>query len=288
MEFVTLVPVSPVFLPDTYQSCRRRRLNHHITRFYACKFPSGSDEDGQLTTSVRRPIAPSPPPLLEDLVPNPDTNVQRQKKQYHGISRNPLASKLWLSSKLSPPPPPPPDDIFHSPTPTVTPKLTPTFTPDPTPPPETDFRQKGKIFVGNLPLWMKKNEIAEYFRQIGPVKSVVLIKGHHDPRRNVGYCFVIYGGPTAEESAEKAVEFDGVEFHGRVITVRLDDGRRLKTRSNERERWVAGDDRTEHRSKWHEERDVACRKFRRVLDTHPENWQAVVSAFDKITKVLSI
>ncbi|KAG0449201.1 hypothetical protein HPP92_027445, partial [Vanilla planifolia] len=76
-----------------------------------------------------------------------------------------------------------------------------------------DYREKGKIFVGNLPLWIKKNEIAEFFRQFGPVKNVVLIRGHEDPGRNVGYCFLIFGGPTAEEAAVRAVEFDGVEFH---------------------------------------------------------------------------
>ena len=126
----------------------------------------------------------------------------------------------------------------------------------------------------------------EFFRQFGPVKNVVLIKGHDDPERNVGYCFVIYGGPTAEESAEKAVELDGVEFHGRVLTVKMDNGRRLKARAEERERWVKGEgDRREYRSKWHEERDDARERFRKVLDTRPENWQAVVSAFEKVAKV---
>lgn len=148
----------------------------------------------------------------------------------------------------------------------------------------TDYCQKGKIFVGNLPLWIKKNEIAEFFRQFGPVKNVVLIRGHEDPGRNIGYCFLIYGGPTAEEAAGRAVEFDGIEFHGRVLTVRLDNGSRLRARAEERAKCLAGEKR-EFRSKWHEERDVACRRFRMVLDTEPENWQAVISSFEKISKV---
>lgn len=140
--------------------------------------------------------------------------------------------------------------------------------------------------MGNLPLWIKKNEIAEYFRQFGPLKNVILIKGHDDPERNVGYCFVIFGGPTAEEAAAKAVECDGVEFRGRVLTIRLDDGGRLKAREEERERWVKGEVKgREFRSKWHEGRDGAQRRFREVLESQPGNWQAVVSAFERIPKV---
>ena len=149
-----------------------------------------------------------------------------------------------------------------------------------------EFRQVGKIFVGNLPLWVKKPEVAAFFRQFGPIKNVILIKGHDDLERNLGYGFVVYDEPTAEKSAMKAVEFDGVEFHGRVLTVKLDDGRRLKTRAAERERWVEeGLDGREHRSEWHSERDDSRKEFRKVLESQPENWQAVVRAFEKIKKV---
>lgn len=108
--------------------------------------------------------------------------------------------------------------------------------------------------------------------------------------RNVGFCFVIYGGPTAASAAAKAVEFDGVEFRGRVLTVRLDDGRRLKERAEERSKWAAADGspevRKEYRSKWHEEREVSRKEFRRVVESEVENWQAVVSAFQRVKKVL--
>lgn len=150
---------------------------------------------------------------------------------------------------------------------------------------EIEFRQEGKIFVGNLPVWVKKNEFAEFFRQFGPIKNVILIKGHNETERNAGFGFVIYDGPTASSSALKAVEFDGVEFHGRVLTVKLDDGRRLRGKSEERAWWVQGYG-VEPRSKWHEERDHSRKEFRRVLETEPENWQAVVRAFEKIKKVL--
>lgn len=152
---------------------------------------------------------------------------------------------------------------------------------------EVEFRQEGKVFVGNLPNWIKKHEVQEFFRQFGPVKNVILIKGHDAMERNAGYGFVIYDGPTAAKSAMKAVEFDGVEFHGRVLTVKLDDGRRLKEKTDERARWMEGDDSVEFRSQWHEERDKARKSFRKVIETEPENWQAVVSAFEKIKKVVS-
>lgn len=151
--------------------------------------------------------------------------------------------------------------------------------------PRSEFVEKGKIFVGNLPLWIKKKEVAEFFRQFGPIKNVILVKGHDDIERNMGFGFVIYGGSTAEKSAMKAVEFDGVEFHGRVLTVKLDDGRRLKGKMEERVRWVQGKEGEDYRSKWHEEREWSRRELRKVIETEPENWQAVVRAFERINKV---
>lgn len=150
---------------------------------------------------------------------------------------------------------------------------------------ETEFRQKGKIFVGNLPNWIKKPELTEFFRQFGPIKNVILIKGYNEFEKNVGFGFVIYDGPVAEKSAMKAVEFDGVEFHGRVLTVKLDDGKRLKSKKEQRVRWVEGVDEKEFRSEWHKERERDRREFRKAVETQPENWQAVVSAFERIKKV---
>jgi RNA recognition motif-containing protein len=154
---------------------------------------------------------------------------------------------------------------------------------------EEELREKGKIFVGNLPLWIKKEEVAEFFRQFGPIQNVILIRGHEDPERNVGYCFVIYGGPSADNCAAKAVEFDGVEFRGKVLTVKLDDGRRLRAVAERRGKWVRGigrDDEHQHyRSTWHEHRENASKEFKRILETHPHKWQQVLNAFLKISKV---
>jgi RNA recognition motif-containing protein len=54
-----------------------------------------------------------------------------------------------------------------------------------------ELRDKTKIFVGNLPLWVNKEEICRLFRQFGPLKKVELIKGHDSPERNVGYFFML-------------------------------------------------------------------------------------------------
>lgn len=149
-----------------------------------------------------------------------------------------------------------------------------------------EFKQQGKIFVGNLPAWIKKKEFADYFRQFGPIKNVILIKGYNDTDRNLGFGFVIYGGPNAASSAIKAVEFDGVDFHGRILTVKLDDGRKMKAKAQERDRWVGGDDGVEFRSKWHQHRETSRVDFKRIIETQPDNWQAVVKAFERIDKVV--
>lgn len=113
------------------------------------------------------------------------------------------------------------------------------------------------------------------------------MRGHDDPERNVGFCFLYYGGDDAEAAAERAVEVDGVDFRGKSLTVRLDDGRKGKARAEERARWVDHGRRREARSPWHQGREEACREFRRVVESRPEDWQAVVSAFERIPKVAS-
>ncbi|XP_042415670.1 pentatricopeptide repeat-containing protein At5g04810, chloroplastic-like isoform X1 [Zingiber officinale] len=231
------------------------------------------------SATIRRPLNP---PFRQTSPVEPDTAPSTALKP---STTNPLAPKLWLSSKLSPPPPPPPlppaetlpldSDVEDPPSPAVNPDSMADA---------AKYRVKGKIFVGNLPRWVKKNAIVEFFRQFGPVEKCELITAHDDPERNMGYCFLLYGGPTAEDSAVRAVEFDGVEFHGRVLTVRLDDGSQQRARKEEKMNWVAGSDRREYKSKLHAERGNARNIFVKVLDTKLEDWQAVVSACDKIPK----
>ncbi|KAF4354084.1 hypothetical protein F8388_002484 [Cannabis sativa] len=250
-----------------------------------------------LSGNLRRPktvktSSPSPKPAPE-IPSNPLKNfVTRGRGPTKSVDNShSVTNKLWLTSKLSPPPPPPP----------------PPQTPAPTSHLQTveeseeeedeenggegnsdssrvEFRQEGKIFVGNLPSWIKKNDVSEFFRQFGPIKDVILIKAHEHTERNAGFGFVLYEGSTATNSALKAVEFDGVEFHGRILTVKLDDGRRLKGKREERERWVHGHDGVEYRTKWHEERESSRMEFKKVVETEPENWKAVVESFQRIKK----
>uniref|UniRef100_A0A453D9H9 Pentacotripeptide-repeat region of PRORP domain-containing protein n=1 Tax=Aegilops tauschii subsp. strangulata TaxID=200361 RepID=A0A453D9H9_AEGTS len=52
----------------------------------------------------------------------------------------------------------------------------------------------------------------------------------------------------------------------------------------DRARWVDHGRGKEAPSPWHHGRDEACREFRRVVESRPEDWQAVVSAFERIPK----
>jgi hypothetical protein len=61
----------------------------------------------------------------------------------------------------------------------------------------------------------------------------------------------------------------------------------LRKKEEERQKWVRGEiEGREYRSEWHEERDRASHAFEHILETRPNNWQAVVSAFEKIPKVI--
>ena len=67
---------------------------------------------------------------------------------------------------------------------------------------------------------------------------MILINRRDSTKRNAGFWFVIYGGgPNAAKSTMKAVEFDDVEFYGKVLSVWLDDGA-LKDITEERARWI--------------------------------------------------
>ena len=249
---------------------------------------SSSSSTPHFPTNLRRPkttlktTAPTPKNLS-----NPLKNLRISQSS---SQQDNLTPKLRLTTKLSPPNPPSPRNenllvnVIHEEEEEEEEEETDEQEEDNSG--KVEFRQEGKIFVGNLPLWIKKPQIFEFFRQFGDIKSVILIKGHENLDRNLGFGFVIFEGPNAEKSASKAVEFDGMEFHGRILTVKLDDGRRRKTVVEERQRWVEkGGEGREYRSKWHEERDGCRVEFQKVLDSQPENWQAVVRAFERVKKV---
>eukprot|EP01018_Ginkgo_biloba_P016768 Gb_31760 [translate_table: standard] len=248
--------------------------------------PSNNNDAGEISQSKPKGFdsQTSSDRLLQSLSEpsNNDNNGDITGNSFSHVNR------LWLSSKLIPQPEPEAENVLcdgsefdsddgNSDSVDDSPSIA-----------DPEVREEGKLFVGNLPLWITKTEVAAFFRQFGPVKNVILIKGHDDPERNVGYCFVIYGGPTADNCAIKAVEFDGVEFHGRILTVKLDDGRRLKAIAEQRRSWVEGVDGRKYRSKWHEEREKASKDFKRILETHPDKWQKVINAFLKIKKCIPV
>lgn len=125
-------------------------------------------------------------------------------------------------------------------------------------------------------MFIKKNEFAEYFRQFGPIKNVILIKAYNHTDSNLDFGFVIYGGPDAATFAIKSVEFDGVDFHGKILSIKLDDGRKSEARALERNMWVRENDGVEFRFKWHQHCETFGLHFKRNIRIWTDNWQAVV------------
>lgn len=142
----------------------------------------------------------------------------------------------------------------------------------------------GKIFVGNLPYHIKNEAVRSFFTQFGPVRDVICIRSYTDPEKNRGFCFVFFGGSDPNAAAMRAAAFDGVEFHGNPLRVKLDDGRRERERREERERWVKSGGDREFRSEWHQEREEASSHFRRLIEFGPHDTRKVVAAFGKIEK----
>jgi leucine-rich PPR motif-containing protein len=52
-------------------------------------------------------------------------------------------------------------------------------------------------------------------------------------------------------------------------------------------RWVDHDCRREAPSAWHHGRDEACREFHGVMESRPQEWQAIISVYKRIPKVAS-
>ncbi|KAL6518298.1 hypothetical protein OROMI_033999 [Orobanche minor] len=260
---------------------------------------SSQDFAHNSTGGLRRPITQKP--LKASTSGSSKLRENPLKKLVHSrsnpfVSNSPphdtLSNKLWLSSKLTPPPPPPPPPnspfiIMEKPhhKNEVEDEVLENMEENEK---EVEFRETGKIFVGNLPLWIRKHEVTEFFRQFGPIKNVILIKGHDDLERNMGFGFVKYSGHTADKAAMKAVEFDGVEFHGRVLTVKLDNGKRIKNKGGERAMWVdgKGEDEGDYRSKWHGERKVLEGSFGRFWNHNRRIGRQLCVLLKELTSVL--
>lgn len=73
-----------------------------------------------------------------------------------------------------------------------------------------------KLYVGNLPFDLSKEELIQVFNEVGPVAHVKLICDSFDGRFR-GYGFV---DMTIDQDADKAIQvLNGLEVKGRLIRV---------------------------------------------------------------------
>lgn len=77
-----------------------------------------------------------------------------------------------------------------------------------------------KLYVGNLPYNMTRDDLNDLFQSYGNLEEVYLVKDRRT-RRLKGYAFVAY---TTEEEAKAALEMDGYEYQGRTLKVSLAKG----------------------------------------------------------------
>jgi cold-inducible RNA-binding protein len=77
-------------------------------------------------------------------------------------------------------------------------------------------REKATVYVGNLPWRTTEDDLAQLFRDVGPVVDARIIQ---DPisGRSRGYGFVELA--RAEDAARAVEQLDGKEFNGRVLIV---------------------------------------------------------------------
>ena len=73
-----------------------------------------------------------------------------------------------------------------------------------------------KLYVGNLPFRVTKEEVSDLFSQFGEIKSVNLITDKQTGRPK-GFGFVEFESVESAQSAEKAL--DGKELGGRALRV---------------------------------------------------------------------
>ncbi len=74
-----------------------------------------------------------------------------------------------------------------------------------------------KIYVGNLPYNVSEQDLESAFEQFGDIEEIIIIKDRNTGRSK-GFGFVTFGD---QATAEKALEMNGKDFHGRSITVNM-------------------------------------------------------------------
>lgn len=77
-------------------------------------------------------------------------------------------------------------------------------------------KDAGRLFVGNLPYSMTEDQLAEVFREAGPVRSVEVVYDRLTDRSR-GFAFITMAGV---EEAEEAIRlFNGAQVGGRTVKV---------------------------------------------------------------------
>jgi RNA recognition motif-containing protein len=80
-----------------------------------------------------------------------------------------------------------------------------------------------KVYVGNLPYRITKEELSDHFEDCGSIQDIILIKDR-ETGRSKGFGFVEF---ETSDQAQEATRLDGKECDGRPLKVSI-----AKERSN--------------------------------------------------------
>ncbi|KAK9469597.1 hypothetical protein V1512DRAFT_256628 [Lipomyces arxii] len=85
-------------------------------------------------------------------------------------------------------------------------------------PPITQPPDVRKVFIGNIPFSTEKRAIQELIQTAGTLDRIDIINNNEGQSR--GFAIAVFG---SEDDASRAIQmFDGAEFEGRILAVRLD------------------------------------------------------------------
>ena len=74
-----------------------------------------------------------------------------------------------------------------------------------------------KLYIGNLPYRLERQELEEFFAACGEISEIYLVKDRNK-RRLKGFGFVTF---VDEKAAKAALAMDGSDFQGRTLKVSL-------------------------------------------------------------------
>ena len=78
--------------------------------------------------------------------------------------------------------------------------------------------ERGKIYVGNLPWSVRKEDLYDLFKKFGDIDDYIVITERDDPDRSKGFGFVTFREPEdAEDAIKKMHDYD---CDGRPLNVK--------------------------------------------------------------------